>query len=57
MIILASHLSHGFASAFQTLGLNHKKYTPIIKKVGLGFSILVPTLFAVIPIVMYLKNL
>ena len=54
MIFLAFHLSHGFQSAFQTLGLNHKKYTPAIKLAGLGFSILVPTLFALIPVYMYL---
>ena len=30
-IILGFHLHHGFQSAFQTLGFNHKKYTPIIK--------------------------
>lgn len=56
MGFLAFHLSHGFASAFQTLGLNHKKYSPIIKKVGLGFSIIVPLLFALIPIVMYFQG-
>ena len=32
MISLAYHLLHGFQSAFQTLGLNHRKYTPMIKK-------------------------
>lgn len=57
MIFLAFHLSHGFASAFQTLGLNHKKYTPVIEKVGLGFAILIPTLFALIPIVMFIQSL
>ena len=31
MIIIGFHLIHGFQSAFQTLGLNHKKYTPLIK--------------------------
>jgi len=54
MFFLAFHLSHGFQSAFQTLGLNHKKYTPIIKIAGLGFSIIVPALFALMPIYMYL---
>lgn len=54
MGILAFHLSHGFSSAFQTLGLNHKKYTPFIKKVGVAFSILVPTGFAAMPVFMYL---
>lgn len=55
MGFLAFHLSHGFASAFQTLGLNHAKYSPLIKKVGLGFSILIPVLFALIPIMMFLQ--
>jgi len=57
MGFLAFHLSHGFASAFQTLGLNHAKYSPTIKKVGIGFAILVPTLFALIPLVMYIQSL
>ncbi len=50
MIILAFHLQHGFQSAFQTLGINHKKYTPIIKTIGLAYAILVPLGFAIIPI-------
>ena len=53
MIALAFHLSHGFNSAFQTLGINHKKYTPFIKKVGILYSIIVPALFASIPIYIY----
>ncbi|MCM2267352.1 MAG: hypothetical protein NDI60_06195, partial [Elusimicrobiales bacterium] len=32
---LALHLSHGMQSAFQTLGVSHPKYTPIIKAGGL----------------------
>lgn len=57
MGFLAFHLSHGFASAFQTLGLNHAKYSPLIQKIGTGFSILIPALFALIPIVMYIQSL
>jgi succinate dehydrogenase / fumarate reductase, cytochrome b subunit len=57
MVFLAFHLSHGFASAFQTLGLNHVKYSPFIKKLGLAFSIIVPALFALIPLVMYFQSL
>lgn len=53
MISLAYHLLHGFQSAFQTLGLNHKKYTPLIKSVGIGFSIIIPFIFALMPILMY----
>jgi len=55
MFILAFHLWHGFASAFQTLGLNHPKYNPIIRFVGRAFAIIVPALFALIPIWMYLE--
>jgi len=50
MAILAFHLNHGFASAFQSFGLNHPKYNGIIKKTGVVFSIIVPLLFAIIPI-------
>lgn len=54
MAILAFHLWHGFASSFQTLGLNHVKYNPLIKFVGQTFAIVVPALFALIPIWMFL---
>ena len=53
MVSLAYHLLHGFASAFQTLGWNHKKYTPIIKAIGVWFSILIPLIFAAMPIAIY----
>ncbi|MGB3801898.1 MAG: succinate dehydrogenase cytochrome b subunit [Lewinella sp.] len=56
MIFIAFHLWHGFRSAFQTLGLNHKKYTPFIKAVGYAYSVLVPLGFAVIPVIMYLRH-
>jgi succinate dehydrogenase / fumarate reductase cytochrome b subunit len=55
MLILAFHLWHGFASSFQTLGLNHKKYNPVIAFVGKAFSIIIPALFALIPIWMFLN--
>jgi succinate dehydrogenase / fumarate reductase cytochrome b subunit len=54
---LAFHLWHGFASAFQTLGVNHPKYNPIIKFVGRAFAVIVPALFAYIPLAIYLNNL
>ncbi|MFN3341426.1 MAG: succinate dehydrogenase cytochrome b subunit [Flavobacteriales bacterium] len=49
MIAIAFHLMHGFQSAFQSVGIRHPKYTPLIKKVGYGFALLVPLLFAIIP--------
>jgi succinate dehydrogenase / fumarate reductase cytochrome b subunit len=53
MAALAFHLWHGFSSAFQTLGLNHVKYNPVITFVGRAFAIVVPAGFAWIPIYMF----
>jgi succinate dehydrogenase / fumarate reductase cytochrome b subunit len=53
MIAIAFHLWHGFESAFQTLGLNHMKYNPVISFVGKAFAIVVPAMFAIIPILMF----
>lgn len=52
-ISLAYHLMHGFQSAFQSLGINHPAYTPIIKSAGFGFSILIPLIFAAMPLAMH----
>lgn len=56
MFVLAFHLWHGFQSAFQTLGLNNKRYTPIITKLGKAYSIIVPLLFGAIPVVMLIRG-
>jgi succinate dehydrogenase / fumarate reductase cytochrome b subunit len=53
MIVLGYHLLHGFQSAFQSLGINHPKYTPLIKIIGTGFAVIIPLLFAIIPIIIY----
>jgi len=50
MIVVAIHVSHGFWSAFQTLGANHPKYMPVIQGLGLAFSIIVGLGFGFIPI-------
>jgi succinate dehydrogenase / fumarate reductase cytochrome b subunit len=55
MLGLMFHLYHGFKSAFQSLGVNHPKYTPLIKGVGYAIAIIIPALFASIPIIMFLK--
>ncbi len=57
MVALALHLAHGFHSSFQTAGVRHAKYTPIIKKAGIAFSIIVPLLFAAMPIYLFIKSL
>lgn len=53
-IALAWHLAHGFWSAFQTIGLSTPKYTPIIKVLGYGFSIVIPLIFIAMPISFYM---
>ena len=52
-LFLAFHLLHGFWSAFQTLGLDHKVYTPVIKAAGILYTILVVAGFILIPVYIY----
>jgi succinate dehydrogenase / fumarate reductase cytochrome b subunit len=47
------HLYHGFQSAFQTFGLHNKKYAALIKTMGLGYSIIVCVLFALMPLAVH----
>ncbi len=53
-ISLAYHLLHGFQSAFRTMGVHNKRWMALVQSVGIGYSILVPLLFALMPIAMYL---
>lgn len=53
MALLGFHLFHGFGSAFQTMGWNHVKYNSIVRTIGVTFAIVVPALFALIPVYMY----
>jgi len=53
-ISLAYHLLHGFQSAFRTMGLGNKKWLAVVEAAGLGYSIIVPLLFALMPLAMYL---
>ena len=47
---LLFHLLHGFQSAFQTFGINHRRWTPIIKGIGIFYSVAICILFAMMPI-------
>jgi succinate dehydrogenase / fumarate reductase cytochrome b subunit len=49
-LVLGYHVLHGVESAFQTLGLNHPKYTPIVKFVSLIFALTVAVGFASFPL-------
>lgn len=50
MVVVALHVSHGFWSAFQSLGASHPKYMPLIQALGIAFSIAVGVGFGFIPI-------
>jgi succinate dehydrogenase / fumarate reductase cytochrome b subunit len=50
MIVVGVHVSHGFWSAFQTFGLNHLKYMPLIKRIGIVFALVTGGGFGFIPI-------
>ena len=50
MIVAAVHVSHGFWSAFQTLGANHPKYMPLIRGASIVFSLLVGLGFGLLPV-------
>jgi len=50
MIVVAIHVSHGFWSAFQTIGANHPKYMPVIRGLSIVFSIALGVGFGFIPI-------
>jgi succinate dehydrogenase / fumarate reductase cytochrome b subunit len=50
MVVAGIHVSHGFWSAFQTLGANHPKYMPIIQTLSLIFAVIVTIGFGALPI-------
>jgi succinate dehydrogenase / fumarate reductase cytochrome b subunit len=55
---LSFHLLHGFQSAFRTLGWVHRKYTPIVRFIGIWlFAVIIPLGFALMPIVYFFESL
>ena len=48
--LLGFHLFHAFYSAFQTLGLNHRLWNPVVKPIALIYAIVIPAGFAFISI-------
>lgn len=54
VIIVALHISHGFWSLFQTLGLNHVKYMPLIMALNWLFAAAVAAGFGLIPVYLFM---
>ncbi len=49
-VFLALHLMHGFQSAFQSVGFNHRKYTPVIKQLSNIYAVVVPLGFIIVAV-------
>ncbi len=57
MAALSFHLYHGFKSAFQSLGLNNKKYNHLIHVIGVWvFAIIIPASFAAMPVYFFINK-
>jgi len=52
--LLGLHLFHAFSSAFQTLGLNHRIWTPVVNVFAWVFAIVIPAGFAFISLTLWL---
>ncbi len=55
VISLGWHLIHGFASAFQSIGINSPKYNPLIRKAGYIYTIIICLAFIMMPVALYLQ--
>jgi succinate dehydrogenase / fumarate reductase, cytochrome b subunit len=53
-LLVAWHGFHGLQSAFRSVGLNHRKYTPLIEKLSAGLAVVLGLGFASIPVATYL---
>jgi succinate dehydrogenase / fumarate reductase cytochrome b subunit len=56
MTCAAVHTAHGFASAFQSLGLNSGKYFPSVKRLGFIYAVAVGGGFAALAVWAYMKG-
>ncbi|MEX1023806.1 MAG: succinate dehydrogenase cytochrome b subunit [Planctomycetota bacterium] len=48
--VVGLHVSHGFQSAFQSLGWNHPRYMPLVKQISIGLAALLAAGFAALPL-------
>ncbi|MCB1214423.1 MAG: succinate dehydrogenase cytochrome b subunit [Deltaproteobacteria bacterium] len=56
-LFVGFHLWHGFQSIFQSLGLRHRSFTPIIEKIGMALAVFLALGFVSFPFWGLLKNL
>jgi succinate dehydrogenase / fumarate reductase, cytochrome b subunit len=56
MILIFSHLNHGVQSSLQSLGVNHPKYTPLIRIAGRGYAVLMSGGFIFLAVWAYFQH-
>ena len=56
MFAMGVHVSHGFWSAFQSIGFWHEKYTPILRKTAIAYALFVGIGFSTLPIYCFLSG-
>ena len=54
MLFLGLHVSHGFGSMFQTLGVSHPKYHAALRKASPVFAVLIVLGFVSVPLAVLL---
>jgi succinate dehydrogenase / fumarate reductase cytochrome b subunit len=57
IIALGLHLIHGIQSAHTSLGLHQKRIVKFVKSFALWFSVIMTILYAIIPIIIYFKDI
>lgn len=53
LILLGFHLSHGFGSVFQSFGIKNDHTAPAIRKLSIGYAVIVTLGFIVQPLYVY----
>ncbi|MBN2426678.1 MAG: succinate dehydrogenase cytochrome b subunit [Calditrichaceae bacterium] len=56
MVLLGFHLSHGAWSAFQSLGINGKRFTPVAYSAGTLFAIIMAVGFIGLPVYIFILS-
>lgn len=49
-VLLAIHIYHGAWSMFQTVGIAHPRYTPVLKKLSIAFAVVIGAGFCSVPL-------
>jgi succinate dehydrogenase / fumarate reductase cytochrome b subunit len=50
MILLGFHIRHGAWSMFQSLGMNHPRHTPLLKKGAAAVAVIIALGYISIPV-------